>query len=75
MGVLSDKGSVEDLMLGCADHNQLSHLRRTATQAVMTLKEEGKRREMGCRLGGREWRGIENVGRQNSIFSKLNMSE
>lgn len=36
-----DKGSIEELTLGCADHNQLAHVRWTATQAVMTL-EEGK---------------------------------
>lgn len=42
MGVLSDKGSVDDLTLGRADHNQLPHLRRTGTQAVVTLKEEEK---------------------------------
>lgn len=39
--VMFDKGSIEELTLGCADHNQLAHVRWTATQAVMTL-EEGK---------------------------------
>ncbi len=61
VGVLSDKGSVENLTLGRADHKQLPHLRRTCTQAVMTLKEDGEGRETGCRQRGRRWRGIENV--------------
>lgn len=38
--MLFDKGSIEDLTLRCVDHNKLPHLRRTAVQAVMTLKEQ-----------------------------------
>lgn len=44
VGVLSDKGSVEDLTIRHADHNQLRNIRKTSPQAVMTLKEEGRRK-------------------------------
>lgn len=47
LGVLFDKGSTEDLTLRHANHKQLPHLRRTLTQAFMTLQEGVKGRATG----------------------------
>lgn len=38
--MLSDKGSVEDLTVRHADHDQLFNVGRTGAQAVMTLTME-----------------------------------
>lgn len=46
VGVLFDKGSVDNLTVRCAHHYQLPHLRRTRMQAVVTLKGERKRNRM-----------------------------
>lgn len=42
VGVLFDKGSIEVLTASRADHNQLPNIRRTATQAVMTLRKKSR---------------------------------
>lgn len=52
VGVLFNEGSIEDLTVGRADHDQLPYFGRTTTEAVVTLKEEGEGRERGCRECG-----------------------
>lgn len=43
--MLSDEGSIEDLTIRHADYNQLTHIRRTSVQAIMTLMVEGEKEQ------------------------------